>query len=60
LFIGATPSERKLAQPHETRAHGLKTVAPLTKYGFLTPDGDGGFMIDDRVLQALQTCDVRY
>ena len=59
-IVGVTPSERKLAQPHKTRAHGQKTVASLVKHGCLTPDSGGGYVINDLGLNALEACDVRY
>ena len=59
-IIGATPSERKLPQAHKTRAHGLKTVSSLAKHGFLTTDDHDGYLINDRGLNALEVCDVRY
>ena len=54
------PTERKQPQPHKTRAHGLKTVASLKKHGFLEDDGEGGYLITDRGLNALEVCSVRY
>ena len=59
-IIGATPSECKLPQAHKTRAHGLKTVSSLAKHGFLTTDDHDGYLINDRGLNALEVCDVRY
>lgn len=59
-IIGATPSERKLPQAHKTRAHGLKTVSSLAKHGFLTADDHDGYLINDRGLNAIEVCDVRY
>ena len=59
-IVGLPPSERNLAQPHKTRAHGLKTVASLAKHGFLDDDGKGGYMITDHGLNALEVCTVRY
>ncbi len=59
-IVGLPPSERKLPQPHKTRAHGLKTVASLTKHGFLDEDGEGGYIITDLGLNALEVCSVRY
>ncbi|MDI1340942.1 hypothetical protein [Polaromonas sp.] len=59
-IVGLPPTERKQPQPHKTRAHGLKTVASLTKHGFLADDGEGGYVITDRGLNALEVCSVRY
>ena len=59
-IVGLPPSERNLAQAHKTRAHGLKTVASLAKHGFLDDDGNGGYMISDHGLNALEVCTVRY
>lgn len=59
-IVGLPPSERKLPQPHKTRAHGLKTVASLAKHGFLDEDGADGYMITDHGLNALEVCSVRY
>lgn len=59
-IVAVPPSERKLPQPHKTRAHGLKTVASLHKHGFLDDDGEGGHLITDRGLNALEVCSVRY
>lgn len=59
-IVGVPPSERKLPQPHKTRAHGLKTVASLHKHGFLDDDGQGGYLITDHGLNALEVCTVRY
>lgn len=58
--VGVTPTERKNAQPHKTRAHGAKTVASLTRHGFLIATPDGGFVVTDHGLNALEVCDVRY
>jgi hypothetical protein len=59
-IVGLPPSERKLPQPHKTRAHGLKTVASLAKHGFLDEDGESGYIITDLGLNALEACSVRY
>lgn len=59
-IVGLPPTERKQPQPHKTRAHGLKTVASLKKHGFLEEDGEGGYLITDRGLNALEVCSVRY
>ena len=59
-IVGLPPSERKLPQPHKTRAHGLKTVASLAKHGFLDEDAESGYMITDLGLNALEVCSVRY
>lgn len=59
-IVGVPPSDRKLPQPHKTRAHGLKTVASLHKHGFLDDDGSGGYLITDHGLNALEVCNVRY
>lgn len=59
-IVGLPPSERKLPQPHKTRAHGLKTVASLAKHGFLDDDGAEGYVITDHGLNALEVCSVRY
>ena len=59
-IVGVTPSARKDAQPHKTRAHGQKTVASLVRHGFLTLDGENTYAITDRGLNALEVCDVRY
>ncbi|MDP3413665.1 MAG: hypothetical protein Q8S16_10775 [Polaromonas sp.] len=59
-IVAVAPSERKQAQPHKTRAHGLKTVASLHKHGFLDEDGTGGYVITDHGLNALEVCSVRY
>jgi len=59
-IVAVPPSERKQPQPHKTRAHGLKTVASLHKHGFLDDDGDGGYLITDHGLNALEVCSVRY
>ncbi|WP_395057520.1 hypothetical protein [Polaromonas sp.] len=59
-IVGLPPSDRKQAQPHKTRAHGLKTVASLHKHGFLDEDGSGGYVITDHGLNALEVCKVRY
>ena len=59
-IVAAPPSERKNAQPHKTRAHGLKTVASLAKHGFLADDSQSGYVITDLGLNALEVCSVRY
>ena len=59
-IVGLPPTERKLPQPHKTRAHGLRTVASLAKHGFLDEDGNGAYIITDRGLNALEVCSVRY
>ena len=59
-IVGLPPTERKQPQPYKTRAHGLKTVASLEKHGFLAPDPEGGFVITDLGLNALEVCSVRY
>lgn len=59
-IVGLPPSERKLPQAHKTRAHGLKTVASLAKHGFLDEHGEGGYIITDLGLNALEVCSVRY
>lgn len=59
-IVGLPPTERKQPQPYKTRAHGLKTVASLKKHGFLDDDGEGGYLITDRGLHALEVCSVRY
>lgn len=59
-IVGLPPTERKQPQAHKTRAHGLKTVASLNKHGFLEDDGEGGHLITDRGLHALEVCSVRY
>lgn len=59
-IVGLPPTERKRPQPYKTRAHGLKTVASLEKHGFLAPDPEGGFVITDLGLNALEVCSVRY
>ncbi len=59
-IVGLPPTERHLPQPHKTRAHGLKTVASLTKHGFLKADIQGGHTITDLGLNALAVCSVRY
>lgn len=60
-IIGVTPSERTESQPHKTRAHGQKTVASLVRHGFLaSADSEGGHVITDLGLNALEACDVRY
>lgn len=59
-IVGVPPADRKLPQPHKTRAHGLKTVASLHKHGFLDDDGSGGYLITDHGLNALEVCNVRY
>ncbi len=59
-IVGLPPSERNLPQPHKTRAHGLKTVASLSKHGFLQADPAGGYVITDLGLNALAVCSVRY
>ena len=59
-IVGLPPTERKLPQPHKTRAHGLRTVASLAKHGFLNEDGNGGYVITDHGLNALEVCSVRY
>lgn len=59
-IVGLPPTERHLPQPHKTRAHGLKTVASLTKHGFLKADMQGGHTITDLGLNALAVCSVRY
>ena len=59
-IVGLPPTERKLPQPHKTRAHGLKTVSSLVKHGFLHEDGEGAYHITDRGLNALEVCSVRY
>jgi hypothetical protein len=59
--VGVTPTERNNPQPHQTRAHGAKTVASLVRHGFLATDGTGGgHVITDLGLNALEVCDVRY
>ncbi len=59
-IVGVSPTERDSPQPHKTRGHGLKTVASLTKHGFLKADADGGYAITDLGLNALAVCSVRY
>lgn len=59
-IVGLPPTERKQPQPHKTRTHGLTTVASLKKHGFLEDDGEGGYLITDRGLNALEVCSVRY
>ena len=59
-IVALPPSERKQAQPHKTRAHGLKTVASLAKHGFLADDQLAGYVITDLGLNALEVCSVRY
>lgn len=59
-IVGLPPTGRKQPQAHKTRAHGLKTVASLKKHGFLEDDGEGGYLITDRGLHALEVCSVRY
>ncbi len=59
-IVGLPPSERNLPQPHKTRAHGLKTVASLSKHGFLRADPQGGYVVTDLGLNALAVCSVRY
>lgn len=59
-IVGLPPTERKQPQPYKTRAHGLKTVASLEKHGFLAKDPEGGFVITDLGLNALEVCSVRY
>lgn len=59
-IVGLPPTERKREQPHKTRAHGLKTVASLSKHGFLLATGDGSYIITDQGLNALEVCSVRY
>ena len=59
-IVALPPSERNLVQPMKTRAHGLKTVASLVKHQFLSDDAEGGYVINDRGLYALEICTVRY
>jgi hypothetical protein len=59
-IVGVKPTERHLPQPHKTRAHGLKTVASLSKHGFLSTAHEGSYTITDLGLNALETCSVRY
>ncbi len=59
-IVGVKPTERHLPQPHKTRAHGLKTVASLTKHGFLGMAHEGRYVITDLGLNALESCSVRY
>lgn len=59
-IVGVTPSARKKAQPHKTRAHGQKTVASLARHGFLALSDETGYVITDFGLNALEVCDVRY
>jgi hypothetical protein len=59
-IVALAPADRKLPQPHKTRAHGLKTVASLLNHGFLDQDGEGGYVISDHGLNALEVCSVRY
>ncbi|MDP1740667.1 MAG: hypothetical protein Q8M51_07445 [Polaromonas sp.] len=59
-ILGLAPSERKLPQPHKTRAHGIKTVASLARHGFLDGDDEVGYVITDHGLNALEVCSVRY
>lgn len=59
-IVGVPPSERAQPQPFKTRAHGLKTVASLARHGFLSEDGEGGYVINDHGLNALEVCGVRY
>jgi hypothetical protein len=59
-IVAVPPSERKLPQPHKTRAHGQKTVASLQRHGFIDGDSTGGFLITDLGLNALEVCSVRY
>ena len=59
-ILGLLPSEQRLPQAHKTRAHSLKTVASLSKHGFLDEDGTGGHLINDHGLHALEICTVRY
>lgn len=59
-IVAVPPAERKLPQPYKTRAHGLKTVDSLLKHGFLDLGSDGGYVISDHGLNALDVCRVRY
>lgn len=59
-IVGVTTAARKDAQPHKTRAHGQKTVASLVRHGFLALNDEGGYVITDHGLNALEVCDVRY
>lgn len=59
-IVGLPPSERDLPLPHKTRAHGLKTVASLSKHGFLSGSAESGYAITDLGLHALAVCSVRY
>lgn len=59
-IVGVTPSARKNAQPHKTRAHGQKTVASLVRHGFLALNSENAYVITDHGLNALEVCDVRY
>ena len=59
-IVGVTPTGRKAVQPHQTRAHGQKTVASLLKHGFLASTDAKIYVITDLGLNALQVCDVRY
>lgn len=59
-IVGISRLERDNAQPLKTRAHGKKTVASLTKHGFLAGNDDSGFAITDHGLNALAVCTVRY
>ncbi len=59
-IVGLPPTERKQPQPYKTRAHDLKTAASLKKHGFLEGDDEGGYLITDRGLDALEVCGVRH
>ncbi|MES2361903.1 MAG: hypothetical protein V4646_08875 [Pseudomonadota bacterium] len=59
-IVGVPPSGLGQPQAYKTRAHGLKTVASLSKHGFLIGDGQGGHNITDLGLNALEICTVRY
>jgi hypothetical protein len=59
-IVGLKPTELKLQQPHKTRGHSVKTVASLSRHGFLSILPDGGYTITDHGLNALVTLTVRY
>ena len=59
-IVGVKRLARKDAQPHKTRAHDQKTVASLTRHGFLVSADGNAHVITDLGLNALAVCGVRY
>ena len=59
-ILARKPTEIDAPLPEKTRGHGLKTVASLSKHGFLSILPEGAYVITDHGLNALATCNIRY